>query len=798
MATGDWGSKKNGVRLGCFYTGMELSADGSQARITGAIIKIDRDVNISDSTNNLSWSGNAVTNGSDSNINVSGSGEKTIKSVTGRWNDLTFGATSTHDFVASMSGIDYAGGTISNTYTVTYPARAWLIPVAPTNVYWVQNSPGNFSIYWANKGSGTAPYQSLVLVRNEVGGPSVGIAVAANSGSYNDAGLALNKQYNWYLYASNSSGTSYSGTTSNTPIPLHTFTLSSYSVNIDGSVTFYIEKYGSSNTSSIYFLKSGVWTIVLDRSSATSFTYTFTKEDWAIFLSDTTSRSFSVVLNTFSGDTYLGGNSSAITINIPDEAPYQASSVAPTVTEQIANVQTVFGTGVYVKNQSKIRFSWLGSAGYSASVVKKEILVTRSWVAGTSAVDVTATSIYEEIPSGSGTITVATRTTDSRGRVAVSTNVVKTVYDYTAPTITTFLVSRCDAAGNANHGGTYVKFTINVAASSINPGSEANQMQYRIRVLDATGNETGSDIYAKALNATLTSNIITAAIGGSYSSQSGYSFKLTLNDDLTNINGTAVSKTASISSEVYPLSIGTNGIAIGKVYNDSTLAIDVVGKTSGIIPVGAVQMYAGSAVPDGWLMCDGASFSPTTYPKLYTTIGTTYGGTSVAPLTPNLKGRIPVGKSSETEFDTLGETGGEKAHTLTVTEMPNHDHGAWTVTGGVDHYHSGTTAGETQEHTHGPGNLTGYYDMRSVDDSGTTYHGATQYIFSAFDRSSESGTVHINGGATGGRSAQHNHTFSTGGASAYAHQHGITAQGGGGAHNNLQPYIVLNYIIKAV
>ena len=117
--------------------------------------------------------------------------------------------------------------------------------------------------------------------------------------------------------------------------------------------------------------------------------------------------------------------------------------------------------------------------------------------------------------------------------------------------------------------------------------------------------------------------------------------------------------------------------------NDSTPAINATNLNNienGIATAnitGSITMYAGANAPDGWLICDGSAVSRTDYADLFNIIGITYGsgdGSTTFNI-PNLKGRVPVGlDSSDTSFDTLGETGGEKTHTLTIDEMPSHDH----------------------------------------------------------------------------------------------------------------------------
>lgn len=152
-------------------------------------------------------------------------------------------------------------------------------------------------------------------------------------------------------------------------------------------------------------------------------------------------------------------------------------------------------------------------------------------------------------------------------------------------------------------------------------------------------------------------------------------------------------------------------------------------------------------IPSGWLICDGSAVSRTTYATLFTAIGTTYGvgNGSTTFNVPDLRGRIVGGKDdmggsaanriTNASADSLGGTYGTETHTLAVGEIPSHTHGLIINSGGAG----------------------------SNVNVGTSTSASSQY-----DTTWGSGSSTATDGGTGG----------------------------GGAHNNVQPTIFLNAIIR--
>ena len=199
------------------------------------------------------------------------------------------------------------------------------------------------------------------------------------------------------------------------------------------------------------------------------------------------------------------------------------------------------------------------------------------------------------------------------------------------------------------------------------------------------------------------------------------------------------------------INISGNGTAGQVVASDGDGSFSYSTLASGFVS-GMVMPFAGTSAPTGWLLPFGQAVSRSTYSDLFSAIGTTYGagdGSTTFAL-PDFRGRVLAGQddmggssanrltdqSGGLNGDTLGDTGGLETHTLTTAQLASHTH-------------------DGQGSLRGPNLRTG-----SGSVSGIT--------------------------ATEGGSGNTNMNIS-----------GTTAAtGSGSAHNNVQPTIIVNYIIK--
>lgn len=135
---------------------------------------------------------------------------------------------------------------------------------------------------------------------------------------------------------------------------------------------------------------------------------------------------------------------------------------------------------------------------------------------------------------------------------------------------------------------------------------------------------------------------------------------------------------------------------------DLTIAGGGGGGLIDTLPVGTMIPYGSAETPDNWLSCNGQAVSRTTYSHLFKVIGTSYGegdGSTTFNL-PDKRGRVSVGYDpAQTMFNTVGAKVGANTHTLTIAEMPSHQHDMYEVnpsTGGGSYKQNYTNGGNYQ------------------------------------------------------------------------------------------------------
>jgi microcystin-dependent protein len=165
--------------------------------------------------------------------------------------------------------------------------------------------------------------------------------------------------------------------------------------------------------------------------------------------------------------------------------------------------------------------------------------------------------------------------------------------------------------------------------------------------------------------------------------------------------------------------------------------------------LGEIRIFAGSFAPKGWAFCQGQILPISQNTALFSLLGTTYGGDGRSTFAlPNLQGRMIIGPGQGpglTLYD-LGETGGEATITLTVAEI-------------AAHYHTFTFP------------VTALVCMAATGTLDTPANGYPANTPGGYSNSANTSMKSVSNGVT------------------------IQSSGGSSPHNNMQPYVVLNYII---
>lgn len=108
--------------------------------------------------------------------------------------------------------------------------------------------------------------------------------------------------------------------------------------------------------------------------------------------------------------------------------------------------------------------------------------------------------------------------------------------------------------------------------------------------------------------------------------------------------------------------------------------------------LGEIRQVSFNFAPRGWALCNGQLLPINQNQALFSILGTTYGGNGTTNFAlPNLQGRAPVHFGTNQGSYSLGQVGGESAHTLTTAETPAHTHALNVVSGSGNAVSPGST-----------------------------------------------------------------------------------------------------------
>jgi microcystin-dependent protein len=223
------------------------------------------------------------------------------------------------------------------------------------------------------------------------------------------------------------------------------------------------------------------------------------------------------------------------------------------------------------------------------------------------------------------------------------------------------------------------------------------------------------------------------------------------------------------------------------------IAVYHAGIWKAFLPTGAVLPFASGTTPAGFLLCNGAAVSRTTYASLFAVIGTAYGvgDGSTTFNVPDLRGRFPLGKAAAGTGSSLGDSGGALGHTHAG---PSHTHA------GPSHTHTILSA-DAHTSTEGAHTHAGASHSHSFSDTSSGPSGTGIYVSGTVQQASTQSHTHSVSGTTGSAAG----TTGSGGGHAHdvagvtaAQGTGSTGAGGTGASGASDPpYLALNFIIKA-
>ena len=354
------------------------------------------------------------------------------------------------------------------------------------------------------------------------------------------------------------------------------------SADMGSTVTIYTPRASDAFTHDLAYSFAGGPFISIQTGVATAM-YWMVPMGLADSIPNTTNGTVTIRCITKNGTTEIGTKTVLLTAKVPTTVVPTISAV--TVTE--ANTGTITTIGSFVQSRSKVKATITAAGAYSSTI--------KSYTSTFEGKNYTGSSFTTDTVTGSGSISIKTTVTDSRGRTATKTSTIS-VLSYSPPKITTLQVARYTSAGVADPNGEYVWIRVAYAVTSLNSKNTASaKFEYKKSTATAW-----SSLYTRtdlSLDTTLKPTT-------TFSTNDQWDFQVTLTDAFT--SATPTTYTAMLPSGAVILDIKANGKGIAFFKTSTKDGVDIAGE----IPGSTISLTSGANLND--LTAPGFYAIPTT------------------------------------------------------------------------------------------------------------------------------------------------------------------------------------------
>lgn len=320
---------------------------------------------------------------------------------------------------------------------------------------------------------------------------------------------------------------------------------------MDSTITIQISKAAPSFTHTLVWSFGNENGTIVSQTSNPSVTWTPLSKQLASQIPNSESGTGTLICITYNGNTEVGKKTINFTLKVP-------SGVRPSISDFTPSIASTkpSGCGLYVKNNSKVKWDVSASGAYGSTI--KKCVISGQNLSYTSTNSANSYSATSDTLTIAGTKSYTVTVTDSRGRTATATGTIY-ITDYNPPAITSISSFRSNADGSINGSGQYVTHKLTSSFYTLNGKNSVKIKVYSKKRSDETYPESNSVIIKNDTDNT--TGYTYTYKNASFAVDTAYDFKIVISDSA----GRYSMVYTSVGTKNVPLNISSdnNSVAIG-------------------------------------------------------------------------------------------------------------------------------------------------------------------------------------------------------------------------------------------